>query len=163
MPETSETSKRDRFDRSTDALVRAFLRGELRHGRPCACAVGTLVADANNFTHDDRSWRDNAGDLHAALWWSVVLHSRGSTFTPDFQGIEQLRRVPYSIEEISRVESAFEGRHLEVLHEFDDPDSFKGLSDVLDLLMEMDEIETEHPHDVIDLGGPVATVAGATL
>lgn len=112
-----------RLEQTADTLIRAFFRGGLQHTGPCSCAVGVLCQGEGAWTR--------------ALW--PIEEDRSPLFT---EGLRLLEKLPYSIEEISQIEGYFEQRiDTPTLNSYNDPDGFKGLSNVLELLYKLDEEE----------------------
>lgn len=115
----------NRFISATEKLVNAFLMDKLEHGNYCGCAVGSLC-------DGDGSWN--------------YLRYAGST-----TGLPAIAKSGYSPMEIFEIEKNFEGRkrsaydthHWEgsSLNSIDDRDGFKGLCNVFDYLISLEDYE----------------------
>ena len=82
----------ERFYRSVDVLIKAFFQDNLKHGKPCSCAVGNLIKAG--------------GAKPSMLWYRLVRQYISEKERP--LAVEQLRCVPYNLKEINLIELAFE-------------------------------------------------------
>lgn len=110
------------FENTVNILVQAYLNDTLEHGNCAACAVGNIVAASCNYEYLRRT--------DSCLKWMW------SKYTPDwycdFVGVqesEQTRATGYSVEELNRIEMAFES----VPYGTDDM-MFQGLMRVIEAL-----------------------------
>lgn len=143
----------ERFNRSIAALTNAYMNDTLESGDYCGCAVGNLIADANGFKVVN-SW----GELN----WETPLDSPMrnpmhwfNVINPDVYhlghesikiGLQQIESTGYSINEITRIEKAFEQSYTTAYNRT----LFKGIKEdaifmalvaVYDLLVEIDGID----------------------
>jgi hypothetical protein len=126
----------NRAETAISKLFSAFIKGELRHTGACSCAVGNLCGQTPCW---NRFGTPN----------SPVEEARARRI------IEPTR---YDVIEIYEIEKSFEDRAnslLEffndaLLNTYNDPDGFKGLSNVFDTLYELDKeyFEREQPNIV---------------
>lgn len=121
-----------RFYNATDKLVNAFIMGTIKHMEPCACAVGTLCGGSD---------------------WTDYHMSNYGIFDKD-AAIKQIQTTGYLPREIYKVEAAFEGRDTSMLNlsngngcntlgKCNDPDGFKGLCNVFDYLVTLEDWKEE--------------------
>ena len=111
------------FDETVAILVKAYMNETLEHGEPCACAVGNLIAARGI----EPSWG----------WYNYVRR-----YSKTSLGTKEVNCTGYSAEEVRYIERAFEGRDIytQDLRDFsDDPDGYKGLMAVVDVLIEIHE------------------------
>lgn len=101
------------YNRTINILAKAFRDGTLRHGYPCACAVGNLI----NYY---------AGTRGNFEWFRFAKFSE-----PSIHGEKQVKLTGYSVKEIVKIEAAFEDANTEF---FPDSDGFLGLMAVVDAL-----------------------------
>lgn len=100
------------FDHTVSILVQAYLNDELAHKTCSACAVGNIVAAAigtkpkRNSEYDtvefDNHFFDNGAPAHGAWYDTITGHK--TTIT----GLQQVAATGYSIEELYKIERAFE-------------------------------------------------------
>jgi hypothetical protein len=140
-----------RFEKAYNALYNAFMNNTLAKGTCTACAVGNIVADALGgkvYKKGD----EYKCDIHNG-WWSKffvtitneqeIKHKRAD---PDYWRLKKL--TGYSIEELAKIEFAFETntkiryfRYDEHTEEQIMEDQFRGLMAVMDVMIELDNIE----------------------
>lgn len=120
----------DQFWNSIDILATAYFEGELVAGSCNACAVGNLVQAHN----------ENCSREANRRWYSELTSYRG-TFNGD---VEVAPSLPYTAEEIDRIERAFESS-AGPCELFNDGgvDYFPALMDVVDILMDIHGVEDE--------------------
>jgi len=124
------------FERSIDVLAQAFFDGTLKHGDPCACAIGNLIAaeiGANTDADYASEWPDHSS---GTSWYDVLVTFKAKKdmgIAPEDEEIAQ--PLGYSNAEILKIEEAFEDTLFN--------DQFQGLMNVLDVLFEIHEIEDE--------------------
>lgn len=118
---------RPTFDHTVGVLVKAFLKGTLAHKLCTACAVGNIVADIKKTVPDPspdnntefECWTYANGDR--ADWYEVVCEAPDKLSPRYRNGLKQIESTGYTVEEIVRIEYAFE-------HAPGDPgDNFSGL------------------------------------
>lgn len=141
-----------RFDNAISALVEAYLHGTLAAGTCVACAVGNMIAKAsgmkiqpNNFNpYDD--YNQTLPQWGAAL---LIARHRCAFVTPDELQIQidNVVRTGYSLEEIERIETAFENNTHISFRQYSvrddqqiDTDQYNGLMAVVDVLCELEGI-----------------------
>jgi len=117
-----------RVEKTLQVLIGAFMRGKLDHHQPCSCAVGNLLLQSNPINMTDR----NGVKDFQECWTDAVVRSQ---VTP--RSCELFAPTNYSIEEMRHIEAKFEKRIDGEMYfnSANDPDSFKGLSAVFDLLV----------------------------
>ena len=141
------------FENTVNILVKAYLNDTLEHLKCSACAVGNLVAAADNTT--PRRYPDNKLDgmgLKFDCWnwannrqvaWYDVFMTTGGTqrITPELYSDEAKRQIDvtgYAWEELARIEYAFEtapkGKD-------NDEWMFNGLMAVVDVLADIHQVD----------------------
>jgi hypothetical protein len=155
------------FEHSVHVLVKAYLNGTLEHMKCSACAVGNLVAAANNFKfykEKERLEFSNDDGYVCYLWkgyekthWQDVFMTSGGhqEFEPGNYHGESKRQIDstgYSFIELARIEYAFETapgkpnlKHGDPPHALtlDETWMFNGLMAVVDVLA---DISSNRPH-----------------
>jgi hypothetical protein len=104
------------FKHTMDLLVKAYLNDTLIHGNCAACAVGNMIADSMNYSFkrekatglpDGLSWREAY-----PVWDDVFVTAWGSQDIDKSKyydrSKEQIDSTGYSMEELARIEYAFE-------------------------------------------------------
>jgi len=130
----------ERFNRAYDALVKAYFEGTLFAGLCQACAVGNMVLYANGGHYKDRG--DNE------IGYPSIDNTRWSPSMRDNLDSYFLNNTGYSQDELLKIEKVFE-RNSSIKygsrHKYSQQDiledQFKGLSAVVNLLLELDSIE----------------------
>jgi hypothetical protein len=120
---------KERFDKTVDVLVKAYLNDTLVHGNDCACAVGNMICAALGYKYG--SWMAN--------WHVAFVCQLGGQFKID--ALKEVESTGYSVAEILEIERAFErapGNHIDV-----DNWNFNGLMAVVTVLAEIDGISLE--------------------
>ncbi len=133
------------FENSVNVLVKAYLNDTLEHANCYACAIGNLVAAANNKTYtkctdstylklallenDGRYYTEKLG----GNWYDVVI-----PLQPDPNSklaLIEIDSIGYSVVQVIRIERAFEGasKHGDRM--------FNGLMDVVDVLAEIHGVD----------------------
>ena len=97
----------NRRDAAIDVLIRAWMRGKLRHGFCCSCAVGHLV-------------QASGVPVGAAHHWYDAMSSYTLTARERDLAEQQLGLLPYTFAEIDLIERTFEAVGADV-----DPDAFR--------------------------------------
>ncbi len=139
-----------RFEKAYNALYKAFMNDTLAKGTCAACAVGNIVADAMGAKVYKKGYEFEC-DIHNG-WWSKffvtieneqeIKHQRAD---PDYWRLKKL--TGYSIEELAKIEFAFETNTK--IRFFNYPfmteekimeDQFNGLMAVMDVLIELDDV-----------------------
>lgn len=133
-------TEKEKFDKSVGVLVNAYLNSTLQHRDGCGCVIGNLVAAACGL----RLSRYNLG----AAWdekgmepdWFVALCEVRFQETRNAEevrkGKEQIESTGYTIQQIDRIEAAFESVYI-----YDDIDGYKGLMKVVDVLADIHHVE----------------------
>lgn len=129
------------FDHTVNVLVKAYLNDELEHGNCEACAVGNIVHAAGFPRYDNcKMPYDSCG-----MWKSVFYTDDGKQefWEPSSRlyshGIDKINATGYTVDELARVEFAFET----ALGSNPDEWMFNGLMDVVDVLAEIHGIDLE--------------------
>lgn len=143
----------ERFNKTVDILVKAYLNDTLIHGQCTACAVGNIVADTCGYKFEryfstmfdlpGMRWK-HRGDTVAAQWSTVFCTYEEddeqkideSRYRDDAK--EQIDSTGYTWYELARVEVVFEmtGRKYE-----GEEKMFQSLLAVVDVLAEIDNID----------------------
>lgn len=142
-----------RFNDAIDSLVQGFMDGTLAKGSCHACAVGNMVAkrSAINITRCK-----DTGSLCwqgcVPQWYSYIYENpeyRIDRMT-NYLGMKECTTTGYSVKELRRIESAFEGatKIPERLYKKKGKkavmaDQYAGLMAVLDVLMDIEGIEED--------------------
>lgn len=137
------------FENSVNVLVKAYFDGTLEHGNCHACAVGNLVTQACGFTYK-KAYGVGVGLMGCNILWS----HRDSYYEPDdsklswyavvkvgkksLEGLRQVEAVGYSIDELKRIEEAFES-----VDWLSNDRMFDGLMAVVDVLADIHGISLE--------------------
>jgi hypothetical protein len=135
------------FKHSVNVLVRAYMNDTLEHFNCYACAVGNLVSDAMGYEYkkcvDSEAkriaWKHNEGRYYQTVgspriiggdWYLVVLNDEYK-----IEGIKEIEATGYSIDEVTRIENAFEsaGRIGDFM--------LNGLMAVVDVLADIHQID----------------------
>ena len=139
------------FYHSVNILQKAYYDNTLRHGDCQACAVGNLVAGNLGVKYNAEGcidWDEPRKSIVRA-WFQAINHgfiSHNALFIPIVK--ESIESTKYSPEELMRIEMAFEygykytedkGNIYATIGE--DNDGYKGLCEVLDVLMEIHEFD----------------------
>jgi hypothetical protein len=148
------------FHQTVDILVKAFFQGTLLAGKCSACAVGNLVAHYKGTKPNSNSY-DRFEDCSHPQWQSVFLGGRTrlsyQMLMEDTEqipwridvripeGLEQIKSTGYTIDELMRIEFAFETetkRRFESGRELSsDERHFAGLMGVLDVLCDIHKVD----------------------
>ena len=144
------------FENSVDVLVKAYLHGTLLHRWCSACAVGNLVASAIGDAPNVKSGHTFKNGS-PVLWSDVFCTEDGAQEMdkdPDGEALEQIAATGYTIEELAKIEWAFESCGGEppapdffldnsVMMKFksDDQWMFNGLLAVVDVLAEIHGVD----------------------
>lgn len=123
----------ERFNRTVDILVKAYLNDTLQHDNPCGCAVGNMIMASCGikFKHGHDWFGDKRITwLDASPAWYKFIDSP--------TGIDQVASTGYSIDEILAIEKAFESANTTPCS---DQDGYRGLCAVVDVLIDIDGID----------------------
>src|SRR5689334_8450222 len=135
------------FNHTVNVLVKAYFKGELKHGNCQACAVGNICNDAGapRFYIADF---DNMPTFCCGSWKAVfVTTSEGRQIkSPKHHsdsewlkaGHEVIAMTGYSVKELAKVEYAFETAPK---GQSEDEWMFNGLMAVVDVLAEIHQID----------------------
>jgi hypothetical protein len=138
------------FHYTVNVLVKAYLNDTLIHGHPCGCAVGNLIAQDLGLKvivegSDQAGWiggryQETGGGFD---WFTVVRPDRIVSKGSRKLGVQQIKATGYSVNEIRRIEHAFESVQEEndLFNPHLDPDGHKGLMAVVDVLAEIHNID----------------------
>lgn len=137
------------FENSVSVLVRAYLNDTLQGGNCYACAVGNLVADANGYKYVPCSsalsdalaldvnhgrYESSNGDLDGGNWHSVISWKLNH-MTIQEKGNKEIESIGYTVEEVTRIEAAFEDTQVWV------DETFNALLAVVDVLAEIHGVD----------------------
>lgn len=124
------------LDRSLAVLTKAYLDGTLRHGDCAACAVGNLVAAAMSLPVS----KERFGPAEHGDWFFLVAGLPGMLNDPDRlrAATAQIAATGYEVEELERIESAFEVNS-------GDATGYAGLLRVCDVLLEIHGVADGDP------------------
>lgn len=121
-----------KFNESVSILVKAYLNDTLEHGNPCACAVGNLVASSCQITY--------MLDLYSGLTWDDERWPKWF-FSPSSKEAQvEYDAVGYSVNDIMRIEHAFESGRNENCR---DDDGWHGLMNVVSVLASIHGVDLE--------------------
>ncbi len=124
------------FEHSVDVLVKAFLNDTLQHCNCHACAVGNLIADANELVYDRE-------------WCSIIVAKEkdGKSFPMDWYGSEdaigeergkkEMLSTGYQPHEIWKIERAFES----AVEGTKDERMYDGLMRVVEALADIHKVD----------------------
>lgn len=136
------------FDKTVGILVNAYMKGTLQHTNCYACAVGNIVAAAcgNEIISNGVSmrWKNLESGSH---WYNNLLLHRGrKTLYGGVEildeGLQQIEATGYTVEEIHRIERAFETELVFCMNDGDgDTDGYKGLMAVVDVLADIHGVD----------------------
>ena len=144
------------FENSVNVLVKAYLNDTLRRGRCSACAVGNLLDGNQSWAHifvtqnpESKQLRALEGTMLAGAF--TLRHVSLLDCGPEDRilyrkGLEAIERSGYTIDELARVEYAFESAHKNVSPYGDesmsrDDGMFNGLLAVVDVLAEIHGVD----------------------
>lgn len=135
--------KKASFEKTVDILVRAYFEGTLEHGWCSACAVGNIVAESLGTKPQSR---DNYFSNGAFASWSFVFYTgcQKQNFYPEaYHGNakNQIDSTGYSLEELMKIEAAFESVTKEYPINKNDSIMFSGLMAVVDVLADIHQID----------------------
>jgi hypothetical protein len=122
---------RPTFEHTVNILVQAYLNDTLEHGNCCACAVGNLVAAANNFKIIPAP--DPCRDF---MWYGAVPSWYIPCGTTKIRYEEQAISTGYSHDELVVIERSFESGFF-----LGPVDTFKNLMAVVDVLAEIHNVD----------------------
>jgi len=137
------------FNHTLNVLVKAYLNDTLQHGRCTACAVGNMICDSLNI----ETYKTEDGNIHwknNIFYWDEVVCTRMGNQRIHMdnylgQAKYQIDSTGYSVEEIAKIEFAFEARvkYDDFGQVIGDKDiaMFKGLMAVVDVLADIHGID----------------------
>lgn len=148
-----------RFEFAYNALVQAFFDGTLAKGTCTACAVGNMVAAANDFSIERIETEDEIMfecDYTVEQWSNLFFTTsqrqwrRGhATKDEDVKiALSLIEKTGYSEDELAKIEFAFE-THTQILsgiyHKHSEQeileDQYNGLCAVFEVLCKLDNVE----------------------
>lgn len=148
---------KERFYEATDKLINAFIKGKIKHTSCCSCAVGTLCDNKGDWSFTETMCTEN-GVYNKEVKLKSIIFIKTNT--------------KYSVKEIFEIERNFEGRakpligrigreleikescnpYLRTLNKETDPDGFKGLCNVFDYLISLEDwSEDENKVNLIEM------------
>jgi hypothetical protein len=148
---------REKFFDTVGILVEAYLNDTLVHGDPCGCGGGNIIANKIGakiiITDRERptaTWVNCSPNVNAdGFDWLQRVKAGAVPFGNPILGEEHIKLTGYSVEQFCEIESAFEsvvrvtnGKAVTVDFRLD-PDGFKGLMKVCDVLAEIHNIDLE--------------------
>lgn len=108
------------FNHTVNVLVKAYLNDTLQRGNCYACAVGNMVAEACGYKLSKLeyyiTWINPVTECHQDSWWlTAITNKSGLCIGEDDEnnvalGLEEIDSTGYTLEELSRIEKAFELR-----------------------------------------------------
>jgi hypothetical protein len=120
------------YKKTVDILFDAYFNDTLRHNNCMACAVGNIVAAGMGYEYDGYIWRGHIDfDYFRAVKMGEVTEL----------GLAQVISTGYCVDELDRIESAFEGVYWETSEISGEGLMLNGLVAVLDALKRIHEIE----------------------
>jgi hypothetical protein len=127
----------EKFHHTVGILVKAYLNDTLKHTNCYACAVGNIIADSLNlkFRRVKGMWHElNWDSEDVEAYWYTYLSGGHKTE----EAIEQILATGYSVEEIIKIEKAFEGCDY---NDSDEQWMFNGLMAVVDVLADIHKVD----------------------
>lgn len=102
--------KNQRYYETLDVLVKAYLKGELRHWDACGCAVGNMIQS----TGIELDYCSKYNHNHIPYWINIVsgINSNRISLSNYKLGMQQLNSLPYTLKEIRVIEKSFENTGL---------------------------------------------------
>lgn len=125
------------YDKTVSILVDAYMNDTLQHGNYCGCAVGNMIASnmgiqINNILKEDEDseieWI-GVSDTDASQWLWLIYKDK-SCLINERLALRQIRSTGYSVEEIYKIEKAFEGSD----RYYEEDEMFSGLMAVIEAL-----------------------------
>lgn len=141
------TNNIDKFNETVGILVKAYMNDTLRHMDCAACAVGNICGSMKwRFifcTNTDTNLQVVLGQSFAEKNEPLGFWSRcdKSKFYKD--GLETIEKTGYTVNELARIEYAFEAAEWEEMIEDDEVWMFNGLMAVVDILAEIHGIDLQ--------------------
>lgn len=144
-----------RFEKAYNALVNAFFNGTLAKGTCTACAVGNIVADAQEGIiklEEDGLYSCSTTNR---FWSYLFMTGYDGTQSNNIDklpssSLELYRLTGYKAEELAKVEFAFEtntkidyDRYCRYDEQSILEDQYKGLCAVVDVLLELDNLTND--------------------
>ena len=142
------------FHHSVNVLVKAYLNDTLESRNCYACACGNLIAEAQGIKFKKQRWHNlnvkwdiededyypgsNGACNGIGGWGAIILDNE-----PNELGAKQIESTGYTIEELKRIENAFEKPNRSTLTKATDETVFKGLMNVVDILADIHGIDLE--------------------
>jgi|SRR6187549_2836111 len=134
------------FDHSVKVLLKAYLNDTLEHSNCQACAVGNLVADANNYkiTIDNRlslkvSWVGETNHWDDVFMTCCFLRRQTiKAWKYNGKSKQQIDSTGYSMNDLAKIEYAFEMADRGITN---DDWIFNGLMAVIDVLAEIHNVD----------------------
>lgn len=148
-----------RFEFAYNALVQAFFNGTLAKGTCTACAVGNMVAAANDFpierieTEDEISFEgDDMIEYWSDLFFTTSigqLRRNHATKDEDVKiALSLIEKTGYSEDELAKIEFAFETHtqiQFDYYHKHSEQeileDQYNGLCAVFEVLCKLDNVK----------------------
>lgn len=140
--------KNQRYYNSLNVLISAFMKGNLKHGNTCNCAIGNMI-QATGISKIVLS--------DAESWYDALTNNKQT---------KESKRLPYTLQEQIKIEASFEGGiqpnikdnktyfgrcSTRTLRAKIDKDGFIGLTEVQETLYHMEDWSHENV-DLIKLG-----------
>lgn len=122
-----------RFKKSVEVLSEAYFNGTLKPGKPCACAVGNLVAAEIGADTEENAeqWPDHS---RGSDWYGAMLAYKKLTANPDDYKGEITKCLDYTNAEVVKIEDAFENSEGPLINK---------LLGVLEVLFEIHKVEDQ--------------------
>lgn len=140
------------YHKTVNILFDAYFNDTLEHGNYCGCAVGNIVA-ANmhktffKISYENEIGVDWVGEEDGGRHWffSIKPEELLCDEINQTKALAQIKSTGYSVEELIKIESAFESADYGVCR---DERMFNGLVLVLNALKEIHEVTDDHETNV---------------
>ena len=153
------------FNHTVSILVKAYQNDTLVHGNCYACAVGNLVAAnmgigfVRDMKNDTLSWNDRENCYAFSSkpvnnWFKAIYHGKVIKTNLTEEVIKEIESTGYTLEEIAKIEWAFENTIIEDYQEIDfesDDYMYMGLMSVIDCLMLIHEADVVEVNNAKEL------------
>jgi hypothetical protein len=136
---------KQRFEKTVAILAKAYRERTLESGITCMCAVGNMVARANDYMFDpNRGWFNPKDHTSVPSYWYVLVDpSKVMPLTNEIkrEAIRQAQSTGYSVDEILRVEAVFEANYRASEKAGSKDPAYDALVAVYELLADIDQID----------------------
>ncbi len=124
------------FENSVNVLVKAYLDDTLQHNNCHACAVGNLVAAACGYRYEGQSRKLYMG-YHQPHWYTALIYG----IRNDKEIKSQVESTGYLLDDLRKIEGAFEGADRPENGPTKEDIMFAGLMAVVEVLADIHGID----------------------